>query len=208
MNTETFTIPSSFYAPIKGWSNEDLGALFRAIFEWQTDGIEYPHNDNIGLVFGLIKASVETLASLSKPISRKKAKEPVLSDELKASIDRIYKAYPAKCPTKGSSTGKGSKSKDTIEVRLREYSEEYLLKAIKMYVDSEYQAGRWVKNFNTFLNNIPDLEDESVGGTMGEQKIVWHINPTNNRRTGTEDQYESDVKRYGRENIKYIGNAK
>ena len=206
MKSKTFTIPTSFYDPIKGWSNEDIGILFRAIFLWKSKGIDYEGDDSIGLVFGLMKASIEAMGGL-QPAKAKEKSNPPMSPELKASVDRVYYAYPSKCPKGKSSTGKSFKDKTTIAKRLEMYSEEYLIKAINIYIDGEKKADRWIKNFSTFLNNIPDIEDSSNGISMSEKRIMWHVDPTNNTRTGTKEQYEADIKRYGKNSVKFIGDA-
>jgi len=74
----------------------------------------------------------------------------------KKEIDEIYLAYPSKCPVKGTSTGKGNSSKKKIEKLLREHSKEYLIQVIRQYISESEKAGRWIKNFNTFLNNLPE----------------------------------------------------
>lgn len=207
MNTETFVVPKSFYEPIKDWSNEDLGALFRAIFEWQTSGVEYSVNDKIGLAFGLFKAGSEMISSLAIAKPKAKSRKATMTKEQEESVERIYKAYPAVCPIKGSRTGKSKKSKEKILTALNTYSEEHILKAISIYINDKIKTGRYLQNFNTFLNNIPDIEDDSKGITMNNSKVIWHITPTNNRRTGTKEQFEADKKRFGENNIKFIGNA-
>lgn len=79
--------------------------------------------------------------------------------ERREEINNIYKAYPSKCVVKGSSTGKSSKDKDKIESLLKEYTSDELLNKISLYVDECKSDGRFMKNFKTFLNNLPDTED-------------------------------------------------
>jgi len=157
----------------------------------------------------LLNTHITAIVLLADQIySKKKEKpDPPMSPELKASVDRVYYAYPSKCPIGKSSTGKSFKDKKTIAKRLEIYSEEYLIKAIKIYIDGEKKANRWIKNFSTFLNNIPDIEDSSNGMFMSEKRIMWHVDPTNNTRTGTKEQYEADIKRYGKNSVKFIGDA-
>lgn len=51
---ESFLLYTSFYEPLKILSNEQLGKLFRAIFEYKINGIEWVDND-IKIAFAFIK---------------------------------------------------------------------------------------------------------------------------------------------------------
>lgn len=52
---ESFLIYKSFYEPISGLSDEDLGRLFRAVFEYQLKGIEPTNTDRIYIAFQFFK---------------------------------------------------------------------------------------------------------------------------------------------------------
>ena len=49
---DSFIIYKSFYEPIKGLSNEQLGRLLRAIFEWQINGTPETLGQDIEIAFG------------------------------------------------------------------------------------------------------------------------------------------------------------
>lgn len=73
-------------------------------------------------------------------------------------INNIYKNYPNKCPINESSTGKSSKCKNKIEVLLKTHSEGYLIDLQEKYVKDCIKSERYIKNYQTFLNNLPDPE--------------------------------------------------
>lgn len=75
-------------------------------------------------------------------------------------IDRVYKAYPTKCPVAGRPTGKSSKDKEKIKRLLKLKTEEELISIIKRYVKECTESNVYLKNFSTFLNNLPDYTEE------------------------------------------------
>lgn len=77
-------------------------------------------------------------------------------------VERIYAAYPSKCPVSKRGTGKSSKDKHKIARLLRdgEYTEESLTEIIKRYLKESAESQSYIKNFATFLNNIPDYSEE------------------------------------------------
>lgn len=77
--------------------------------------------------------------------------------ELESDIEEIYKAYPSKCPRRMQSTGKCSKDKDRIRILLtrKGKTKDEILKAIRQTINE----GAYLKNFSTFLNNLPEVEE-------------------------------------------------
>lgn len=73
-------------------------------------------------------------------------------------IDEIYLSYPSKCPVNNSSTGKSKKDKEKIEKMLSNISKDDLLFTINTYIAECKSSNRYMKNFSTFLNNLPDYE--------------------------------------------------
>jgi hypothetical protein len=55
MNKESFLIYKSFYEPLKGLSDEDMGKIFRAIFEYQISGKLPEINPILNMAFSFIK---------------------------------------------------------------------------------------------------------------------------------------------------------
>lgn len=79
--------------------------------------------------------------------------------EIPNNIIEIYQKYPSRCPIKGSSTNKSNKDKDKIKDLLKKHSKNTLLESIKYYVSNCKDTKTYLKNFKTFLNNLPDLEE-------------------------------------------------
>lgn len=72
-------------------------------------------------------------------------------------IDEIYRAYPTKdVRNNNRPTSKGEKSRKLIAKKLREgYTKDFILKAISNVLASN----SYLKDFNTFLNNLPCKDD-------------------------------------------------
>lgn len=89
------------------------------------------------------------------------------------SVDTLYKLYPSKCLVAGRPTGKTRKNKDKIKRLLKDYTEEELEYIIKRYKKECVENKVYMKNFSTFLNNLPDYEDEeSEEELTDEQKYL------------------------------------
>lgn len=73
-------------------------------------------------------------------------------------IDEIYAAYPATCPVQKRSLGKSHRDKLKIAKLLTEKSRDELLEVISLYLADCVKTNSYVKNFSTFLNNLPDLD--------------------------------------------------
>jgi hypothetical protein len=82
-----------------------------------------------------------------------------------ADVEEIYAAYPSKDANNGGRPlGKGQKDKATIKALLTEggYSKDELLQLIKQEVTARQDTGAYLRNFSTFLHNLPDLEDGTL----------------------------------------------
>ncbi len=75
-------------------------------------------------------------------------------------INRVYSAYPSKCVVQGRSTGKSSKDKEKIKSLLKTHSVDDLISRINTYISDCRKSATYMKNFGTFLNNLPDNQDE------------------------------------------------
>lgn len=84
----------------------------------------------------------------------KSIQEETASEE---DISRIYAAYPSKdVRNRNRPTGKGEKSRKIIAKKLTEgYTVDFILKAISDVLESS----SYLKDFNTFLNNLPCRDD-------------------------------------------------
>lgn len=74
-------------------------------------------------------------------------------------IDFIYSLYPTKCIVKGNQTGKSTKDKEKIKSLMVEKSKEELESIITRYVKECKDSKTFMKNFKTFLNNLPDYTE-------------------------------------------------
>lgn len=91
-----------------------------------------------------------------------KAKKPDTDTDTDIDIDinNIYSLYPSRCVIKNSSTGKGSKNKEQIKKLLSNgETKDSLEKVIKFYVDDCKRNKVYMKNFTTFLNNLPEVHE-------------------------------------------------
>lgn len=73
-------------------------------------------------------------------------------------IEYLYKLYPAKCENSNRSTGKCSKNKKQIEKHLKTKTKEELKEIIESYVLDCKNSKTYLKNFSTFLNQLPEVE--------------------------------------------------
>ncbi len=105
-------------------------------------------------------------------------------------IERIYKKYPTKCIVSGRSTGKGEKNKQKIATLLKTHTADDLINRIDFYVDDCKKTNTYMKNFATFLNNLPDID------TPEKQKETfrwrWDGQP---EKTGTKEEMFRDLNR-------------
>lgn len=70
-------------------------------------------------------------------------------------IDRMYALYPAKCPKRGTTTGKSHKDKQRIKKLLKTYTMEEIEKVFQHEIEEKF-GKQYLQNFSTFLNNFPD----------------------------------------------------
>jgi hypothetical protein len=92
----------------------------------------------------------------NQQITTTKNDNNIKNDKNDKNIDYVYSLYPAKCPIKNSSTGKGQKSKDKIKTLLKTKSKEQIEESIIYYLKECQKSKTWLKNFNTILNDLPE----------------------------------------------------
>lgn len=73
-------------------------------------------------------------------------------------VKRMYALYPAKCPKRGSSTGKCQKDKLRIKKLLETYTMSQIEAVFNQEINEKYKTD-YLKNFSTFLNNFPDPDE-------------------------------------------------
>jgi len=102
----------------------------------------------------------------------KKEIEINIKEILENQIEEIYELYPTKCPIKKKSTGKNVKNKKQIEVLIKNNSFENIKTRLKNYVDDCEKHKVWIKNFSTILNQLPEIEEETIKETITNDTIV------------------------------------
>lgn len=184
MTKESFLIYKSFYEPIKALSDEQIGRLFRSLFDYQINNIDCRESDILMAFlffknqFVLDERKYEKIVERNRnngskggrpknpdnPMGSKKAdkeKEKGNDNEKeKEKIEEIYNSYPTRCVVGGRSTGKSAKTKDKIKTLLKTTSSDKLVDTIKWYVEDCKKTNTYMMNFSTFLNNIPEIPDE------------------------------------------------
>lgn len=177
MTKESFLIYKSFYEPIKALSDEQIGRLFRSLFDYQISNTDCRDSD-ILMAFLFFKNQfvlderkyVEKCEkNRANASGRKRTVTTVAYKEKekdndnvndKEQIELIYTSYPTRCIVGGRSTGKSAKNKGKIKTLLKTITSEKLIDTIKWYVEDCKKTNTYMMNFSTFLNNIPDIPEE------------------------------------------------
>jgi len=76
-------------------------------------------------------------------------------NEIKNAVERLYLLYPTKCKKRDCSTGKCKANKTKIKDYLDTYTEEQLTTIIGLYIVDCDRSNSYLKNFTTFLNQLP-----------------------------------------------------
>lgn len=177
MTKESFLIYKPFYEPIKSLSDEQLGRLFRALFDYQINGKDCGESD-ILMAYLFFKNQfvlderkyVEKCEKNRANASGRKRTATTEADKEKdkgndngidkEQIELIYNSYPTRCIVGGRSTGKSAKTKDKIKILLKTTSSDKIVDTIKWYVEDCKKTNAYMMNFSTFLNNIPEIPEE------------------------------------------------
>ena len=89
------------------------------------------------------------------------AKTAYETDEFEAlpeEVDAVYSTYPTRCVVQGRNLGKSSADKKKIARLLKDNPKEKLIKTIERYVEDCKRDKVYMKNFGTFLNNLPEYD--------------------------------------------------
>ena len=115
----------------------------------------------------------EGIIPLKKSKGLELGQEMVLEADILDAVNQVYKAYPAKCPNRGTSTGKCAKDKSRIYFLMTKqgWHAQGLIDAINKYVNEVQSARGYLKNFSTFLNNIPLDEPDEV--ELDQMTDIW-----------------------------------
>ena len=107
---------------------------------------------------------------------KKESSNPIKNTADPESVNRLYALYPSKCPVSGRATGKSHKDKEILTRLLREHSEEEISDTIKRYVKDSTEQKSYIKNFSTFLHNLPDYgyKTDAEGQMKAEGEDTGH----------------------------------
>lgn len=112
-------------------------------------------------IAGDYDSAEELLAWASQGLGTTNTEVKITDEKNEAEVaDYLYSLYPSKCPNRNCSTGKCSKDKLRIVRMLKSMSASRIEQAINLYVKECKENGSYMKNFSTFLNNIPDVQEE------------------------------------------------
>ena len=140
----------------------------------------------------------ESTSESKGSILKQENKETEKQINLEQDINVIYLAYPTKCPIRGASNGKSETDKAKIKQLLAKYSKDTLLLVISKYVQECKSKNVYMKNFKTFLNNIPDI-DEVEDVSPSKSRMYSYMIPDIGEKIGTEQEYEADRTKYGKD---------
>ena len=118
----------------------------------------YQPKEDVANQLNVQQSSQQKVQQTTTNKNNKETKEEKNNNIYSLTIESIYKSYPAKCPISGRSTGKKSKDKDKIKsiIKSGKYN---LSKGIDIYLKSCNETNTYIKNFGTFLNQLPDLDE-------------------------------------------------
>ena len=176
----------TFAIPIREWQAKfpeikNIGRVFDALCkgEWLISGIHNRSDYDRTKSYTLSDKSISLIAQMdlhdspngfaesSQPIpsgdtSDKQTPTEKILKEFAAEIDRLYSLYPGQTETREGkrSTGKCSKDKQRIAGLLKTHTVEQIERSITKYL--EETGGRYLKNFSTFLNNLPEYEEDTA----------------------------------------------
>lgn len=126
-------------------------------------------------------ATEQILSDAIKAITPEKKPKPkqVIAPVEPGAVDRIYSLYPTKCPVSGRATGKSYKDKVKLESLLKGgHTEEELSDIIERYVKDCIRDKSYIKNFQTFLNNLPDYKTgdlwQNEPDTAQSEPVVYY----------------------------------
>ena len=120
------------------------------------------------------ESQVDAIYSMAKRVFT--AGDEPMAD--KDDVDAVYSAYPTRCVINSRSLGKSSADKKKIARLLKDNSKEKLVQTIERYVEECKKDKVYMKNFGTFLNNLPEYTFEEkpkvveIGGYRDLRKIT------------------------------------
>lgn len=83
-------------------------------------------------------------------------KEETVAD--KSDINAVYSSYPTRCIVTFRNLGKSASDKEKIARLLKDKTKDELILTIQRYVEDCKRDKVYMKNFGTFLNNLPEYD--------------------------------------------------
>ncbi len=187
MEKKGFTFLFSWAANISGLPAQVRLELYDAIIKYAQSGTVSQLKAKAGLAFGFIRKDIDeefdgcergvladgllpfpaaqSATAPSEEETEKKAEKAAkkaAETDLQRKIDYLYGLYPTTCFRNGRkvSTGKCSGDKRRLARLLRTKTAEEIEAVIRNYVAE--CGGQYLKNFSTFLNNLPEPERETT----------------------------------------------
>ena len=93
--------------------------------------------------------------------------------KINSDLDFIYSLYPTKCLVKLSNTGKSSADKKKIKTLLKTITKENLSNTIERYKKDCVSDKVYMKNFSTFLNNLPDYNTKEIDENSLDDNYIY-----------------------------------
>jgi len=97
------------------------------------------------------------------------------SSIIDSSIKKIQSAYPPKCLLRNKNTNRSNFKKDKLIKLIKEKGTDYLLKAMSLYLDDCKKSQTYIKNFATFINNYPKVEDYQIDKKIMPDQIKYDL---------------------------------
>lgn len=182
---DSFIFYRSFYEAIKDLPRDVQGEVLTAIIEYGLNGATTEDLKPIARgLFSLIKPILDSnnkryengcrggrpSGKNNQNITEPQPNKDVDKD-VNDNVELIYNSYPSRCVVKGSSTGKTSKNKDKIKSLLKTISVDELSSTISWYVNECKSTNTYMKNFATFLNNLPDISEVKPIGLQSQEPV-------------------------------------
>ncbi len=192
MEKRGFTFLFSWAAAVGGLPAEVRLELYDAIIKYAQSGMVSQLKPMARLAFGFIRKDIDAefdgceressdgdttlfaeLPETTAPSEEEKEREKAEKAAKKAAemdlfrkVDYLYGLYPASCfrGERKASTGKCSADKRRLARLLQTKTAEEIEAAIRNYVSE--CGGSYLKNFSTFLNNMPEPEAEPTARVM------------------------------------------
>ena len=118
----------------------------------------------------------EVLADARSAVRGEPVDKPKETDN--EAVERVYGAYPTKCPISGRSTGKCSKNKKQIAALLKTRGEQDMIDTIKQYLTECLSSRTYIKNFGTLLNQFPEKKPDAPAAIQpkreGGHEEIWN----------------------------------